>query len=563
MMRQGKPCVLVDGFRAISLSGAGRSAAPGGTRDLTYHVAWQRLPNESSRASLPPLPLAQLESVAQNALNGVLEIRGHSELEAALCALDDLAAAQLASGLREMGVSARNPLDAATLGVAAPMRPVFERLKAGLVRHDLLRKKGERFEPTTGFAKAARFGRERFCATLSRNIPAICPRLCSARATAPNSARSCAAKRTPCRFCFPAPARSCSINSTATAFSPATGWRRSPRRCRRPRALCRKAADCASSKLAAAPAAWRRRCCRCSSAACTPTLSPMSPRHSSPSALQKLAAFPEVEFKIFDLEKPGAEQDFEAGSFDFIIGTNVLHAVSDVRAACAICMNFSHPGGSLVFMDTATPQFWTESVFGLTSGWWRFTDRDLRPDQPLLERAQWEAVLRESGFFETASLPGLIGPRAAKARSACSRERLAKQRHRSRCRWKRPRKNRGSFSRMPPGWVTHWCRDCVHGRALPRRTARETICRSTEPTAFTLRAEAPEDWRQLLAAMRGRHRSSVSSIFGLSTPRGSRRIRSWAPTHCSTLPGARSRPIPEAKCGSIRSRAEPNRWAVI
>ena len=42
----GKPCVLVDGFRAISLSGAGRSAASGGTRDLTYHVAWQRTPNE-------------------------------------------------------------------------------------------------------------------------------------------------------------------------------------------------------------------------------------------------------------------------------------------------------------------------------------------------------------------------------------------------------------------------------------------------------------------------------------------------------------------------------------
>jgi hypothetical protein len=31
----GKPCVLVDGFRAISLSGAGRSAAAGGARDLT------------------------------------------------------------------------------------------------------------------------------------------------------------------------------------------------------------------------------------------------------------------------------------------------------------------------------------------------------------------------------------------------------------------------------------------------------------------------------------------------------------------------------------------------
>ena len=59
-----------------------------------------------------------------------------------------------------------------------------------------------------------------------------------------------------------------------------------------------------------------------------------------PGAMQKLAAFPEVEFKIFDLEKPGAEQDFEAGAFDFILGTNVLHAVSDVRVALEhICTN--------------------------------------------------------------------------------------------------------------------------------------------------------------------------------------------------------------------------------
>ena len=50
-------------------------------------------------------------------------------------------------------------------------------------------------------------------------------------------------------------------------------------------------------------------------------------------AAQKLAAFSEVEFKIFDLEKPGVEQELEAATFDFIIGTNVLHAVRDVRAA--------------------------------------------------------------------------------------------------------------------------------------------------------------------------------------------------------------------------------------
>ncbi len=150
-------------------------------------------------------------------------------------------------------------------------------------------------------------------------------------------------------------------------------------------------------------------------------------------AAQKLAAFPEVEFKIFDLEKPGTEQELEAETFDFIIGTNVLHAVKDVRAALRNVHGLLTPGGSLIFMDTATPQLWTETVFGLTSGWWRFTDRDLRPEQPLLKRAQWETALRESGFAETASLPGLIGPTGGEgqigllARKSCVETPVASQ----------------------------------------------------------------------------------------------------------------------------------------
>src|SRR5207248_6028969 len=122
-----------------------------------------------------------------------------------------------------------------------------------------------------------------------------------------------------------------------------------------------------------------------------------------------LAAFPEVETRIFDLEKSAVEQGFELGSFDFIIGTNVLHAVADIRAALRNLYDLLAPSGSLVFMDLATPQLWTEAVFGLTSGWWRFTDRDLRSVHPLLGRSKWEELLRETGFGETTSLPGLMG----------------------------------------------------------------------------------------------------------------------------------------------------------
>ena len=80
-------------------------------------------------------------------------------------------------------------------------------------------------------------------------------------------------------------------------------------------------------------------------------------------------------------------------------------------------------------MDIATPQLWTETVFGLTSGWWRFTDRDLRPRPAAARSARsGSESLQEAGFSETASLPGLIGPTAAKARSACSRARRGSDR---------------------------------------------------------------------------------------------------------------------------------------
>ena len=115
-----------------------------------------------------------------------------------------------------------------------------------------------------------------------------------------------------------------------------------------------------------------------------------------PAARQKLAAFPEVEFKTFDLEKSGTAQEFEAGGFDIILGTNVIHAVSDVRDALRNIHELLAPGGSLMFVDVATPHLWLNAVFGLTPGWWRFTDRDLRPLHPLLERSQWETVLREN-----------------------------------------------------------------------------------------------------------------------------------------------------------------------
>jgi len=353
--------------------------------------------------------LKKLHDAAQTALDRVIAVRGHSELETALGALDDLAASQLARGLSEMGVTENAPFDAASLHIAAPMRPVFERLMAGLVRRRLIRKKEKGFKPARNFTKAADSAENVLRDYIERH-PGHLPEALLCEGNCAELGSILRGEKDAVQVLFSGIGAelldhfygdglftSHWIAAIAAAVSAAAG------KIPEGRGLRILEIGAGTGGLASQVLPLLERGLH------SYTFSDVSAAFFS-GAAQKLAAFSEVDFKIFDLEKSGAEQELEAETFDFIIGTNVLHAVKDVRAALRNLHGLLAPGGSLIFMDTATPQLWTETVFGLTSGWWRFTDRDLRPEQPLLKREQWETVLREAGFCETVSLPGLIGP---------------------------------------------------------------------------------------------------------------------------------------------------------
>src|ERR1700732_818582 len=153
----GRPCVRVDGFRAISVGGARRSGGTGKGRDLIYHVAWERTLAAAKPAHQAPVPLSRLHNVVQHALDEVLDMRGRDHLQAASAAGDDLTAAQVARGLREMGVgtSPDAVFTADSLGVAEPMRPVFAQLMGNLVEHDLLIQESDGYRPIPAFMIAA------------------------------------------------------------------------------------------------------------------------------------------------------------------------------------------------------------------------------------------------------------------------------------------------------------------------------------------------------------------------------------------------------------------------
>ncbi|HUG36788.1 MAG TPA: methyltransferase, partial [Candidatus Limnocylindrales bacterium] len=130
----------------------------------------------------------------------------------------------------------------------------------------------------------------------------------------------------------------------------------------------------------------------------------VSPAFTSRAA-ERFREWPFLRTRPLDLERDPLEQGFPAHAFDLVIAANVVHATRDLRRTLDRCRRLMAPGGLLVLLEVTAPQRWIDLTFGLTEGWWHFTDRDLRPGYPLLSAARWRELLAESGFAEAAAVP--------------------------------------------------------------------------------------------------------------------------------------------------------------
>ena len=111
-----------------------------------------------------------------------------------------------------------------------------------------------------------------------------------------------------------------------------------------------------------------------------------------------------VRYELLDIERSPAAQGLMPHHFDLVIAANVLHATADLQQTLGHVHELLAPGGHLVFLEGTQPMGWLDVIFGLTEGWWKFTDRTLRPDYPLLSAAQWQEVLQDCGFSSALAL---------------------------------------------------------------------------------------------------------------------------------------------------------------
>jgi len=122
-------------------------------------------------------------------------------------------------------------------------------------------------------------------------------------------------------------------------------------------------------------------------------------------AREHFAAHRFMRFQTLDLEQDLGAQGIAEGSVDLIVAANCIHATADLRRTLGALRSRLAPGGLLLMMEITARERWVDLSFGLTEGWWRFTDSDLRRDYPLLERPAWLRLLAELGFEAAALNP--------------------------------------------------------------------------------------------------------------------------------------------------------------
>jgi acyl transferase domain-containing protein/NADP-dependent 3-hydroxy acid dehydrogenase YdfG len=122
-------------------------------------------------------------------------------------------------------------------------------------------------------------------------------------------------------------------------------------------------------------------------------------------ARERFAAYPFLLTRTLDIEADPSPEEIAAPPFDIVVAANVLHATADLRRTLEHCRRRLAPGGALILVEVTVPQRWLDLTFGLTEGWWRFSDHALRPHYPLLGQSQWVSLLESAGFARVTAAP--------------------------------------------------------------------------------------------------------------------------------------------------------------
>ncbi|KAF2188006.1 ketoacyl-synt-domain-containing protein [Zopfia rhizophila CBS 207.26] len=128
------------------------------------------------------------------------------------------------------------------------------------------------------------------------------------------------------------------------------------------------------------------------------TFTDISPAFLAP-AKEKFRRYEDkMEFRVFNMEKDIFEQGYQAGSFEVVVASNVLHATEDAQPVLARIRQLLRPGGYLVCLELSA-NYDTRNivVMGGLTGWWLGHGKG-RTWSPAYTEQQWDSLLKQAGF---------------------------------------------------------------------------------------------------------------------------------------------------------------------
>jgi acyl transferase domain-containing protein len=119
-------------------------------------------------------------------------------------------------------------------------------------------------------------------------------------------------------------------------------------------------------------------------------------------AEQKFSAYPFVEYRLLDIERPPSEQGYSTHSFDVVVAVNVLHVTRNMTQTLEHVRSLLAPGAFLLIWEITQPQIEFDMTEGLLMN--PLEDEERSQGNPFLSKEQWEEALYDHGFVEVVAL---------------------------------------------------------------------------------------------------------------------------------------------------------------
>jgi NAD(P)-dependent dehydrogenase (short-subunit alcohol dehydrogenase family)/SAM-dependent methyltransferase/acyl carrier protein len=110
------------------------------------------------------------------------------------------------------------------------------------------------------------------------------------------------------------------------------------------------------------------------------------------------ADYDQLVYQTLDINQDPNMQGFAEHDYDLVIAANVIHATADLNKTLAHVHRLLSANGVLMLLEGLKSQLWVDLIFGLTDGWWAFTDNRINQNYPLLDENGWQQLLTKTGF---------------------------------------------------------------------------------------------------------------------------------------------------------------------